>query len=136
LSKDEIEKMKNEAKVNEASDKVAREKIEKINQADSLVFQTEKQLKEYGDKIPADKKAPIESALNKLREAHKSQDVNSIDTAMAELNSAWTAASEEMYKATQQQGAAGAQPDGSAGAGGQQPGGGETVTDAEFEEVK
>jgi molecular chaperone DnaK len=136
LSKEEIEKMKNEAKVNEASDKVAREKIEKINQADSLVFQTEKQLKEYGDKIPADKKAPIESALNKLREAHKSQDVNSIDAAMAELNSAWTAASEEMYKATQQQGAAGAQPDGGAGAGGQQPGGGETVTDAEFEEVK
>src|SRR6476661_5643298 len=104
LSKEEIEKMKNEAKANEATDKEAREKIEKVNQADSLVFQTEKQLKEYGDKIPADKKAPIEGALNKLRDAHKSQDVNAIDSAMAELNSAWTAASEEMYKATQQGG--------------------------------
>jgi molecular chaperone DnaK len=105
LSKEEIEKMKTEAKANEASDKVARERIEKINQADSLVFQTEKQLKEYGDKIPADKKAPIEAALNKLRDAHKAQDLNGIDSSMAELNSAWTAASEEMYKATQQGGA-------------------------------
>src|SRR3978361_1557741 len=75
LSKDEIEKMKNEAKANEASDKQAREKVEKVNQADSLIFQTEKQLKEYGNKIPGDKKAPIESALNKLRDAHKSQDL-------------------------------------------------------------
>src|SRR5436853_7385903 len=96
--------MKDEARAHEAEDKIAKEKVEKINQADSLVFQTEKQLKEYGDKIPADKKAPIESALNKLREAHKSQDLNAIDSSMAELNSAWTAASEEMYKATQQQG--------------------------------
>jgi molecular chaperone DnaK len=135
LSKDEIEKMKNEAKANEASDKVARERIEKINQADSLVFQTEKQLKEYGDKIPADKKAPIEAALNKLREAHKSQDLNAIDSSMSELNSAWTAASEEMYKATQQQGGGAEQQQGGAGTGGQQQGG-ETVTDAEFEEVK
>ena len=139
LSKEEIEKMKNEAKANEAQDKVAREKVEKINQADSLVFQTEKQLKEYGEKIPADKKAPIESALNKLKDAHKAQDVNAIDSAMAELNSAWTAASEEIYKAQQ----AGATPD----AGTQQPHdngsnagasqqGSENVTDAEFEEVK
>lgn len=141
LSKDEIEKMKAEAKANEASDKEAREKIDKINQADSLIFQTEKQLKEYGDKIPADKKAPIESALNKLREAHKQQDISGIDSAMAELNAAWTAASEEIYKATQgagQQG--GAQPGnggGQANPGGQQGGGGsEPVTDAEFEEVK
>ena len=108
LSKEEIEKMKNEAKANEATDKAAREKIEKINQADSLIFQTEKQLKEYGDKIPADKKAPIETALNKLKEAHKSQDVNAVDTALNEMNQAWTAASEEIYKA--QQGGAGAQP--------------------------
>ena len=135
LNKEEIEKMKNEAKANEASDKVARERIEKINQADSLVFQTEKQLKEYGDKIPADKKAPIESALNKLREAHKSQDVSAIDSSMAELNSAWTAASEEMYKATQQQGGGAEQQQGGQPGGGQQQGG-ETVTDAEFEEVK
>src|SRR5450432_988666 len=104
LSKEEIEKMKNEAKANEATDKAAKEKIEKINQADSLIFQTEKQIKEYGDKIPADKKAPIEAALTKLKEAHKSQDVSSIDTAVNEMNTAWTAASEEMYKATQQAG--------------------------------
>src|ERR1700759_1240156 len=101
LSKEEVEKMKAEAKANESTDKAAREKVDKINQADSLVFQTEKQLKEYGDKIPADKKAPIESALAKLKEAHKSQDVAAIDAAVAEMNTAWTAASEEMYKATQ-----------------------------------
>ena len=134
LSKEEIEKMKNEAKANEASDKQAREKIEKINQADSLIFQTEKQLKEYGDKIPSDKKAPIEGALNKLRDAHKAQDVNAIDSAMAELNSAWTAASEEIYKATQQGG--GGQQQQSGPTGSDQQAGGETVTDAEFEEVK
>jgi molecular chaperone DnaK len=138
LSKDEIEKMKAEAKANEASDKAAREKIDKINQADSLIFQTEKQLKEYGDKIPADKKAPIENALNKLKEAHKSQDMSAIDAATTEMNNAWTAASEELYKATQGQQAGGEQP----GAGGNQQqggnngGGGENVTDAEFEEVK
>ncbi|WP_018615018.1 molecular chaperone DnaK [Segetibacter koreensis] len=136
LSKDEIEKMKNEAKANEAADKEAREKVEKINQADSLIFQTEKQLKEYGDKIPADKKAPIEAALNKLRDAHKSQDVASIDTALNEMNTAWTAASEDMYKATQ---GAGEQPGSNgqgAGTGGADTNAGETVTDAEFEEVK
>jgi len=136
LSKDEIEKMKAEAKANEATDKAAREKIDKINQADSLIFQTEKQLKEYGDKIPADKKAPIENALNKLKEAHKSQDLAGIDAAMTEMNSAWTAASEEMYKATQQN--AGPQPQ--PGQEHQQTAGasanGDTVTDAEFEEVK
>jgi molecular chaperone DnaK len=138
LSKDEIEKMKAEAKANEATDKAAREKVEKLNQADSLIFQTEKQLKEFGDKVPADKKAPIESALNKLRDAHKSQDVAAVDAAMADLNTAWTAASEEMYKA---QAAAGAGPEAGANGGGQSSAGGngnggETVTDAEFEEVK
>src|SRR5690349_388155 len=138
LSKDEVEKMKAEAKANEATDKEAKEKVEKINQADSLIFQTEKQLKEYGDKIPADKKAPIESALNRLKEAHKSQDLDAIDAASTEMNNAWTAASEELYKATQGQQAGGEQP----GAGGNQQqggnngGGGENVTDAEFEEVK
>lgn len=145
LSKDDIEKMKAEAKANESTDKEAREKIDKINQADSLIFQTEKQLKEFGEKIPADKKAPIESALNKLKEAHKQQDIAAIDAASAEMNTAWTAASEEIYKATQGQGAPGAQPGADGGpqanAGGQQGGnngngGGETVTDAEFEEVK
>jgi molecular chaperone DnaK len=138
LSKDEIEKMKAEAKANEASDKAAREKIDKINQADSLIFQTEKQLKEYGDKIPADKKAPIENALNKLKEAHKSQDMSAIDAATTEMNNAWTAASEELYKATQGQQAGGEQPGagGSQQQGGNNGGGGENVTDAEFEEVK
>ncbi len=136
LSKDEVEKMKAEAKANESTDKIAREKVDKVNQADSLIFQTEKQLKEYGDKIPADKKAPIENALSKLKEAHKSQDVSAIDTAVAEMNNAWTAASEEMYKATQA--TAGAQPNDNTN-GNAQPntgGGSENVTDAEFEEVK
>ncbi|RPD51495.1 molecular chaperone DnaK [Paracnuella aquatica] len=135
LTKDEIEKMKAEAKANEATDKAEKERVEKVNQADSLIFQTEKQLKEYGDKIPADKKAPIESALNDLREAHKSQDLGRIDTAVTAVNAAWTAASEDMYKATQDAG--GAQPGADAGQQ-QQPGGGgaENVTDAEYEEVK
>jgi molecular chaperone DnaK len=138
LTKDEIEKMKAEAKANESTDREAREKVEKINQADSLIFQTEKQLKEFGDKIPADKKAPIESALGKLREAHKSQDIAGIDAALAEMNTAWTAASEEIYKAQQAEGTQpGTGPDG----GPQQQqsntgGGSENVTDAEYEEVK
>jgi molecular chaperone DnaK len=139
LSKDEIEKMKNEAKANEATDKVAREKVDKVNQADSLIFQTEKQLKEYGEKIPADKKGPIETALNKLKEAHKSQDVDAIDAASTEMNNAWTAASEEMYKATQGDQAGGAQQPGGGGqqgGGNNNGGGGENVTDAEYEEVK
>jgi molecular chaperone DnaK len=135
LSKEEIEKMKNEAKANEASDKAEREKIDKINQADSLIFQTEKQLKEYGEKIPAEKKAPIEAALEKLKEAHKTQDVMQIDAASAEMNAAWATASEDMYKDTQAGG--GEQP--SAEQASAQPQGadaGENVTDAEFEEVK
>jgi molecular chaperone DnaK len=134
LSKDEIEKMKAEAKAHESEDKEAREKVDKLNHADSMIFQTEKQFKEFGDKIPADKKAPIETALNKLKEAHKNQDIPAIDAAMAEINQAWTAASEEIYKA--QQAAGGAQPGPDGGTGAQQQGGGETVTDAEFEEVK
>ena len=131
LSKEEIERMKNDAKANEEADKTEREKVEKINQADSLIFQTDKQLKEYGDKISADKKAPIEAALEKLKEAHKSQDLSAIDAAMNEMNTAWTAASEEMYKATQEAGA-----QNGAGTGEQASSGGENVTDAEFEEVK
>ena len=137
LSKEEIEKMKNDAKANEESDKIEKEKIEKINSADSLIFQTEKQLKEYGDKISDDKKAPIEAALEKLKAAHKSQDIAQIDSAMAELNEAWKTASEEMYKATQE-GAANGEPQ--ANEPGAQQGAGtagtENVTDAEFEEVK
>lgn len=130
LSKEEVEKMKAEAKANEEADKKAREQVEKINQADSLIFQTEKQLKEFGDKIPADKKAPIENALTKLKEAHKSQDIAQIDAAVAEMNNAWTAASEEIYKAQQAQpGAEQANP-------GTSNDGGDNVTDAEYEEVK
>jgi len=137
LSKEEIEKMKAEAKANEATDKLAREKVEKLNQADSLIFQTEKQFKEFGDKIPADKKGAIETALNKLKEAHKNQDIAAVDAAMAEMNTAWTAASEDIYKAQQAAGAD-AQASGGANTGGtnQSQSGGETVTDAEFEEVK
>ncbi|HVG14204.1 MAG TPA: molecular chaperone DnaK, partial [Chitinophagaceae bacterium] len=138
LSKEEVEKMKAEAKANEESDKKEKERVEKINQADSLIFQTEKQLKDYGDKIPGDKKAVIENALNKLKEAHKTGDLAQIDTAVTELNTAWTAASEELYKATQGEGAPGAQPGPDAGPNAQQNAGAtsENVTDAEYEEVK
>jgi molecular chaperone DnaK len=139
LSKEEVEKMKNEAKVNEEADRKEKERVEKVNQADSLIFQTEKQLKEFGDKIPADKKGTIETSLNKLKEAHKTQDLAQIDAAVTELNTAWTAASEEMYKATQGQ-PGGQQPgaDGNQQSQGPQSAGdaGENVTDAEFEEVK
>jgi molecular chaperone DnaK len=136
LSKDEIEKMKADAKANETTDKEAREKIEKINAADGLIFNTEKQIKEYGDKIPADKKATIEAANEKLKEAHKAQDLAAIETASNELNAAWTSASEDMYKATQ-----GGQPgaEQQAGAGQQQTNSNaqsDDVADAEFEEVK
>lgn len=136
LTKEEIEKMKNDAKANEASDKAEREKVDKINQADSLIFQTEKQLKEYGDKVTGDKRTAIDSALEKLKAAHKSQDLAQIDSATAELNTAWTAASEEMYKASQ--GQPGAEQNGHAGGSEQHQdaAGGDNVTDAEFEEVK
>jgi molecular chaperone DnaK len=135
LSPEEIEKMKAEAKANESADKAEREKVDKVNQADSLIFQTEKQLKEYGEKIPAEKRSVIESKLEELKTAHKSMDLAQIDTATAALNEAWTAASEDMYKATQD--GAGAQP--GADAGGAQAGNdnsSENVTDAEYEEVK
>jgi molecular chaperone DnaK len=139
LSKDEIEKMKMEAKANESTDKAAREKIDKINQADSLIFQTEKQLKDYGDKVPEDKKSPIETALNKLKEAHKLQDIAAIDTAMEEMNTAWTAASQDIYNAMNQQGGAEGAAPGADFANAdtkQQAPAGDNVTDAEFEEVK
>ena len=136
LSKDEIERMKAEAEANADADKKEREKIDKLNQADSMVFQTENQLKELGDKIPADKKAPIEAAAQKLKEAHKAQDLAAIDAATAELNNAWQAASAEMYAQSGAQG--GAQGAGAQGAqGGQQASGSaDDVQDAEFEEVK
>jgi molecular chaperone DnaK len=135
LSKDEIERMKAEAEANADADKKEREKIDKLNQADSMVLQTENQLKELGDKIPADKKAPIEAAAQKLKEAHKAQDLAAIDAATAELNNAWQAASAEMYAQSGAQ--PGAQGAGQSAQGGQQTSGGaDDVQDAEFEEVK
>ena len=143
LSKEEIERMKAEAEANADADKKEREKVDKLNQADSMIFQTEQQLQELGDKIPADKKAPIESALNALKDAHKAQDIAAIDKAMAELNTAFQAASAQMY---QQSGAQG-QPGGGAGFGGGAQSGpqnagqsnsssSDNVQDADFEEVK
>lgn len=133
LSKEEVEKMKAEAKANETADKAEREKVDKLNQADSLIFQTEKQLKEYGEKIPADKKGAIEQAAEKLKEAHKAQDFAGIDAHMATLNTAWTAASEDMYKATQGEGQPGA---GAAPEAEQTTRPTEDVTDVPYEEVK
>jgi molecular chaperone DnaK len=134
LTKEEIEKMKAEAKANEATDKAERERVDKLNAADGLIFQTEKQLKEFGDKVPADKKAPIESALNALKEAHKQQDLAAVETHTKALNDAWMAASSEMYNASQ--GAPGAEQPGANAGAQQQSGPSENVTDAEFEEVK
>ena len=134
LSDDEIKKMKAEAEANAEADKKERERVDKLNQADAMIFQTEKQLKELGDKIPADKKAPIEAALNKLKEAHKAQNIADIDAAMNELNTAFHAVSQEMYNAANAQGAQ-AGPN----AGQQQSQGGnagDNVQDADFEEVK
>src|SRR6187401_590684 len=141
LTKEEVEKMKNEAKMSEASDKAEKEKIEKLNTADSLIFQTEKQLKEYGDKIPADKKTTIEAAATKLKEAHKAQDLAAIELATTELNNAWTAASQDIYNTQQQQSAGAGQQQPGADAGGQQQqgtgnGNAENVQDVPFEEVK
>lgn len=142
LTKEEIERMKAEAEANAEADKKEREKIDKMNQADSMIFQTENQLKELGDKLPADKKAPIEAVLQKLKDAHKAQDVAAVDAAMAELNAAFQAASAEMYAN------AGAQQSQSAGASSQgasdsqsssnttNKGNGDNVQDADFEEVK
>ena len=134
LTKEEIEKMKAEAKANEASDKIEKDRVEKLNEADSLIFQTEKQLKEFGEKIPADKKAPIESALETLKVAHQAQDVTQVTAALEAMNAAWTAASEEIYKAQADGGANAAGPDAGAQQGGSAAN--DTVEDAQFEEVK
>ena len=139
LSDAEIERMRQEAKANEASDKAEKEIVEKINQADSMIFNTEKQLKEYGDKLSEGNKSAIESALTTLRTAHGSRDVAAIDSALEALNTAWTAASTEMYNATN---TAGASPDGQGqpGGNGQDNGSGserdKEVKDVDFEEVK
>ncbi len=139
LTDQEIEKMRNEAKANADADKAEREKIDKLNAADSMIFQTEKQLKEYGDKLSAGNKSNIESALENLRKAHKSQDVAGIDKATEALNQAWAAASQEMYNATQGAGQPGGQADPGAQAGGGAGPNGQTtadnVSDVEYEEV-
>ena len=140
LSEDEVKRMKAEAAANAEADKKEKERIDKLNQADSMIFQTEKQLKELGDKLPADKKSQIEAALGKLKEAHKAQDIAAVDAAMNELNSVFQAASQEMYNAGGAQGGAQAGPN----FGGQQAGGNanngnngkDNVTDVDFEEVK
>ena len=133
LSKEEIERMKAEAEQNAASDKAEREKIDKLNQADSMIFTTENFLKDNGDKIPADKKPGIEQALQQLKDAHKAADVAAIDSAIANLNNVMQAASAQMYQG-------GAQPGAGAQAGAQQAGNDaksdETIQDADFEEVK
>jgi molecular chaperone DnaK len=138
LTDEEIKRMKAEAEANAETDRIAKERIDKLNAADSLIFQTEKQLKEYGDKIPADKKKPIEDALEELKVAHKNEDIAAVDAATKKLNEVFQAASQEMYNATQQQ--AGSQQQ----AGGQQTNQGDQagkqndgdVTDVDFEEVK
>ena len=139
LSQDEINRMKAEAEQNAENDKKERERVDKLNQADSMIFQTENQLKEIGDKIPAEHKPAIEQALQQLKDAHKAGDINAIDTAIAALNNAWQTASQQMY---QQSGAAG-QPGGDQFTGGQQAGGQQAsgnkpddIQDADFEEVK
>ncbi|MFZ1692829.1 MAG: Hsp70 family protein, partial [Flavobacteriales bacterium] len=129
LSKEEIEKMKKEAEANADADKKARETVDKLNAADSLIFQTEKSLKEYGDKIPEEKKKPIEEALSRLKDAHKAQDVDACDKLMGELNTAFQAASQEMYNAAQQSQANGNE-------GGNTSATDQEVKDVDFEEVK
>ena len=145
LSKEEIERMKAEAEANADADKKEREKVDKLNQADSMIFQTEQQLQDLGDKIPADKKAPIESALNALKDAHKAQDIAAIDKAMAELNTAFQAASAQMYQQSGAQGQPGAGAGFNGGAQSGPQGGSQSsnsgsnndnVQDADFEEVK
>lgn len=135
LSDDEIKRMKTEAEANAEADKKAKEDVDKINMAGTMIFQTEKQLKEYGDKISADKKTPIEEALKVLKEAEASKDITKIDAALEQLNTAWTAASEELYKATQEA----QQPtDASPNDGGSNTNSDNepNITDADFEEVK
>lgn len=137
LTDDEIKRMKAEAEANADADRRAKEEADKINTADSMIFQSEKQLSEYGDKLPADKKATIEGALAQLKEAHKSRDLASIDTAINSLNAAWQAASQDMYNATNQ---GGQQADPNQGPTGNNPGNNKgkdgAVEDADFEEVK
>ncbi len=136
LNDDEIRRMKQEAEANAETDRLAKESADKLNSADGMIFQTEKQLKEYGDKIPADKKATIEGALKGLKDAYASKDIAAIDTALAAMNAAWQAASEEMYKATQEQQQQNPQDASQDHTQNPNNTGGDNVTDVDFEEVK
>ena len=129
LSDEEIEKMKQEAEANAEADKKVKEEADKVNAADQMIFQTEKQLKEFGEKLSDDKKQPIQTALEELKKAHETKDLAAIDAAMEKINTAWQAASEEMYKATQE-------AQGAEGNAEVNPQGGDDVTDVDFEEVK
>jgi molecular chaperone DnaK len=135
LSKEEVERMKAEAAANSETDKLAREKVEKLNEADNLIFQTEKQIKEFGDKLPADKKPELESALNTLKDAHKSQDVPSIDAAITSLNAIWQAATQEMYQSGQAGDPNAGQDPNAGGQSGNTSNNNGDVTDVEYEEV-
>ena len=138
LTEEEIKRMKEEAAAHAEADRKEKERVDKLNQADAMIFQTEKQLKEIGDKIPADKKGPIEAALNKLKEAHKAQNLEEIDQAINELNTAFHAASQEIYNATSAGAGAGAAGDTQSGPqqGDDSDKGGDDVTDVDFEEVE
>ena len=145
LSEEEIKRMRDEAKANEAADKAEREKADKINEADAMIFQSEKNLKDYGDKIPADKRAAIESALTQLKSAYESKDISSINSALENMNNAWHAASEDMAKAAQQQQGPSQNAGSSSNAGNNQGGGNSGngsngsdpgTVDVDYEEVK
>ena len=137
LTEEEIEKMRKEAEANADADKKAKEEVDKLNSADQMIFQTEKQLKEFGDKLSEDKKAPIEAAFEELKTAHAAKDLEAIDKALETINEAWKNASEEMYKAQAEAGGNAAQPQGEAPGPDAAAGtGGDDVQDVDFEEVK
>jgi molecular chaperone DnaK len=136
LSDDEVKRMREEAQRNAETDKRMKEEVDKLNNADALIFQTEKQLKEFGDKVPADKKSAIEQAAEELKTAHKNRDMAGIDRAMASLNAAWQAASQEMYQNTSQAGPQQGPQQGADQGSSQKGPGNDEVTDVDFEEVK
>ncbi len=136
LTEEEIEKMKAEAEANAEADKKAKEVADKLNEADGMIFQTEKQLKEFGDKLSEDKKKPIEEALEELKKAYETKDVDQISPALEKINEAWKVASEEMYKAQAEAQQAGASPNGEDTAAGGDAKEGDNVEDVDFEEVK
>ena len=135
MTEEEIEKMKKEAEANADADKKSKEEADKVNSADQMIFQTEKQLKEFGDKLSEDKKKPVENALEELKKAHETKDLAQIDTALEKINEAWKNASEEMYKAQAESGGANPAPDDDK-KGTPKADAGDDVQDVDFEEVK